>query len=124
MTYLCRAALDFFEVYLMDLMDTSDWWWDYLTFLYILHTNFGLVNPEKEAKEAVDNLTMKDMQKILKYNIEFTRHSTKLGWPDNILWSKYYKGLASWIKVTLLNKPKLQILAELCSAVIDINYRY
>ena len=108
----------------MDLMDTSDWWWDYLTFLYILHTNFGLVNPEKEAKEAVDNLTMKDMQKILKYNIEFTRHSTKLGWPDNILWSKYYKGLASWIKVTLLNKPKLQILAELCSAVIDINYRY
>ena len=124
MTYLCRAALDFFELYLMDLMDTSDWWWDYLAFLYILHTNFGLVNPDKEAKEAVDNLTMKDMQKILKYNIEFTCHSTKLGWPDNILWSKYYKGLASWIKVTLLNKPKLQILAELCSAVIDINYRY
>ena len=64
------------------------------------------------------------MQKILKYNIEFTYHLTKLEWPDNILQSKYYKGLASWIKDALLNKPKLQILAELCFAVIDINYRY
>ena len=48
----------------------------------------------------------------------------KLGWPDNILWSKYYKGLASQIKNALLNKPKPWMLAELCSAVININYRY
>ena len=64
------------------------------------------------------------MQKILKYNIEFTCHSTKLKWPDNILQSKYYKDLAPQIKDALLNKPKPQILAELCSAVIDIDYRY
>ena len=79
MMYLRGAALDFFEPYLIDLMNTSDWWWDYSTFLCILHTNFGLIDPEGEAEEAIDNLTMKDIQKILKYNIEFTHHSTKLG---------------------------------------------
>ena len=50
---------------------------------------------------------MKNIQKILKYNIKFTCHLTKLGWPDNILWSKYYKGLAPQIKDALLNKLKL-----------------
>ena len=78
MTYLCKAILDFFEPYLMNPMDTSDWWWDYLTFLCILHTNFDLIDSEGEAKEAINNLTMKNMQKILKYNIEFTHHLIKL----------------------------------------------
>ena len=50
---------------------------------------------------------MKDMQKVLNYNIEFTHYLMKLRWPDNILQFKYYKGLAPWIKNTLLNKPKL-----------------
>ena len=59
-TYLCGAALDFFEFYLIDLMDTLDWWWDYLTFLCILHTNSSLFDPEREAEEAIDNLTIKN----------------------------------------------------------------
>ena len=92
--YLCRAALDFFEPYLMDPIDTLDQQWDYSAFLCILYTNFSLIDPKGEAKEAIDNLTIKDMQKILKYNIEFTHHSIKLEWPDNILQSKYYKDLA------------------------------
>ena len=69
----------------MDLMDTSDWWWDYSAFLHILHINFSLIDPEGKTEEAINNLTIKNMQKILKYNIEFTCHLTKLGWPDNIL---------------------------------------
>ena len=124
MTYLCRVILDFFEPYLMDLMDTSDWWWDYSAFLHILHINFSLIDPEGKTEEAINNLTIKNMQKILKYNIEFTCHLTKLGWPDNILQSKYYKGLAPQIKDALLNKSKPQMLIELCSTAINIDYRY
>ena len=56
------------------------------------------MDPEEKAKESIDGLTMKDMQKILKYNIKFTCHSIKLEWPDNILYFKYYKDLTLWIK--------------------------
>ena len=78
LTYLHSMALDFFELALSGLDDWS-------TFIYILHTQFGPIDPTADAKDFIDNLKMWDNQHILKYNIDFNRLAIQTGWSDNVL---------------------------------------
>ena len=65
-------ALDFFELALSGLDDWS-------TFIHILHTQFGPIDPTADAEDSIDNLKMQDNQLIFKYNIDFNRLAVQTG---------------------------------------------
>ena len=89
--YLHGMALNFFEPALSGL---DDW----PTFVHILHTQFGPIDPTADAKDSIDNLKMQDNQCILKYNIDFNRLAIQTGWSNNVLQHWYYSSLAEQIK--------------------------
>ena len=78
LTYLQGMALNFFELALSGLDDWS-------TFVCILCTQFGPIDPTADAEDSIDNLKMWDNQHILKYNIDFDRLAVQTGWSDNVL---------------------------------------
>ena len=91
LTYLHGTALNFFEPALSGLDNWS-------AFMHILHTQLGPIDPTADAEDSIDNLKMRDNQRILKYNINFNRLAVQTGWSDNVLWHQYYFSLAEQIK--------------------------
>ena len=92
-------------------MLTSDdgltWEDNWQEFISMLRTQFGPIDSTADAEDNIDNLKMKDNQRILKYNVEFNRLAVQTGWNDSILWHRYYSGLAEWIKDAMgqMGKP-------------------
>jgi Retrotransposon gag protein len=121
LTLLRGTALEFFEPLLMS-KEPSAWEHDWEEFLQILRSQFGPIDPTADAADSIDNLRMKDNQRILKYNIEFTRLATQTGWDDSVLRHRYYSGLADRIKDIMgqQGKPstldKMKILAHTIDA--------
>ena len=60
--------------------DPLAWENDWEEFVKLLRSQFGPIDPTANAADSIDNLCMKDNQRILKYNIEFTRLATQTGW--------------------------------------------
>jgi hypothetical protein len=106
LTLLRGTALEFFEPMLMS-DEQQPWENDYSEFLRVLRSQFGPIDPTADAEDNIDNLKMKDNQRILKYNIEFTRLAAQTGWNDSVLRHRYYSGLAERIKDIMgqLGKP-------------------
>ena len=73
LTYLCGMALDFFEPALSGLDDTSEWLDNWSAFVHTLCSQFGPVDPTADTEDSIDNLKIRDDQRILKYNIDFNR---------------------------------------------------
>ena len=90
-------ALEFFEPMLMS-DEVLSWESDWSEFLCVLRNQFRPIDPTADAEDNMDNLRMKDNQRILRYNIEFTRLATQIGWNDSVLRHRYYSGLAEQIK--------------------------
>ncbi|KAF5363774.1 hypothetical protein D9756_000880 [Leucocoprinus leucothites] len=75
-----------------------DWIMDWDAFTRELRTHFGVANPKSEAAELLDNLQMKSGDKIATYNIDFMKYAAQLGWGDEVLCHRYYKGLPNRIQ--------------------------
>ena len=75
-SYLRGMALEWFK---LDLLNVSNpnahpiWMDNYHQFISELKSNFGLHDPVRDTEHQLDNLSMKEGQKINKYVIEFNR---------------------------------------------------
>ena len=99
LTLLRGTALEFFEPLLMS-NDPLAWENDWEEFVKLLRSQFGPIDPTADAADSIDNLHMKDNQRILKYNIEFTCLATQTGWDNSVLCHCYYSGLANLLEDT------------------------
>ncbi|KAF5359455.1 hypothetical protein D9756_003189 [Leucocoprinus leucothites] len=128
MTYLTSVALDWFEVALTQEEQGvfHDWITDWDAFTCKLCTHFGVANPKSEAAELLDNLRMKLGDKIATYNIDFMKYAAQLGWGDEVLCHRYYKGLPNRIQdpISVCEQGKPNTFQEmLCMAMlIDGHY--
>ena len=84
LTLLRGTALELFEPMLMS-DEPLAWEDDWSAFLCVLRNQFGPIDPTADAEDNIDNLRMKDNQRILRYNIEFTCLAIQIGWDDSIL---------------------------------------
>ncbi|KAF5362219.1 hypothetical protein D9756_002520 [Leucocoprinus leucothites] len=59
-----------------------------------------------EAAEMLDTLCMKPGDKIATFNVEFLKHASQLGWNDEVLCHRYYKGLPNRIQDPLSTREQ------------------
>ena len=111
--YLCGPALDYFELTLVDSDTDPDWLSDWSTFVQVLHTQFGSIDPTADAEDGLDSLKMHDNHYIVKYNVDFNHPAICTGWDDSVLWHCYYSGLVEHIKYTMGQVGKPSTLTEL-----------
>ena len=100
------------------------WEDDWSEFLRVLRSQFGPIDPIADAEDHIDNLKMKEGQRILKYNIEFTRLATQTGWDDSVLRHRYYSGWAERIKDIMGQQGKPSTLDAMRSLAHSIDARH
>ena len=93
LSYLKGAAINWFEPGLMDPTNSVHWMWDFPTFINELEANFSPHDPVSDAEKALTELTMNDNWKIIKYNVEFWKLTSKLDWNESALCACYFCGL-------------------------------
>jgi hypothetical protein len=123
LTLLRGTALEFFEPMLMS-NKTLAWEDDWSEFLRVLRNQFGPIDPTADAEDNIDNLKMKEGQRILKYNIEFTRLATQTGWDNSVLRHRYYSGLAERIKDVMGQQGKPPTLEAMKNRAHSIDARH
>ena len=94
LSYLRGTALEYFEPALMDSNEVLEWMDDWSSFVRNLRVQFGPHDPTADAEDSIDNLKMRENQRILKYNVEFNHLAVQTGWNDSILQHYYYSRLA------------------------------
>ena len=124
LSYLRGTALEFFEPSVLDPPEDCDWLEDWSAFVRVLRKDFGPIDPAADAEDSLDNLKMRENQRILKYNVEFNRLSILTGWKGPILKHRYYTGLAERIKDVIGQQGKPADLAELKSVAHAIDARH
>ena len=72
LSFLHGTVLDWFEPTLTS-GRYAPWLTDYSAFVSELWNNFGPHNPEGEAEAGLENLRMRDTQRITKYLVEFNQ---------------------------------------------------
>src|SRR5271168_2985360 len=87
-------SLGSFRARYLGLRRKPDWLTDWSAFLCLLRSHFGPIDPVTDAEDAIDNLKMRENQRIFKYAVEFNRFAIKTGWDDAVLCHRYYSGLA------------------------------
>jgi hypothetical protein len=92
LSYLKGTALDWFEPALLgaDLINEPIWLSDYEEFVSELKVNFGPYDPEGEAETELENLRMRDGQRISKYFVEFNRLAARTQWGEATLKNRLY----------------------------------
>jgi len=124
LSYLRGVALEYFEPSVLDPPKDCEWLEDWPAFIRTLRKEFGPIDPAADAEELLDNLKMRENQRILKYNVEFTRLSILTGWTGNILKHRYYTGLAERIKDVIGQQGKPAELTELKTLAHAIDARH
>jgi hypothetical protein len=124
LSFLRGTALEFFEPSLLSPDDVPDWLEDWSVFVNTLRTNFGPLDPTADAEDSLDNLKMRENQRILKYNVDFTRLAIQTGWTDGVLRHRYYAGLAERIKDVMGQQGKPATLAAMKVLAHSIDARY
>jgi hypothetical protein len=113
-SWLKGTALRWYEPNLVldeeDLPDYALYWCD---FEEALKATFGEPDPVTSATTKLDNLIMKDHHHITRYNVEFNEHAALMGYNDQALYTRYYKGLAPRLKDALVFSGKPTTLNEL-----------
>ena len=71
------------------------WLDDYSDFISELRKNFGPHDPKGEAEADLENLRMRDNQRIVKYIVNFNRLATHVQWGEAALCQQLYRGLPS-----------------------------
>ncbi|KIK72178.1 hypothetical protein PAXRUDRAFT_22299 [Paxillus rubicundulus Ve08.2h10] len=127
-SYLKGMALEWFEP---DLLHAEDpdlhplWMNDYCKFLLELQTNFGPHDPVADTEHQLDNLSMKDSQRINKYIVEFNCIALQVrGYRDGALCHHFYSGLLDRIKDKIAHVGKPAMLIELHILSQGINTCY
>src|ERR1700735_5093066 len=98
LSYLHGTALEYFEPSILDSEDAPAWMDHWPAFVRTLRTQFGPIDPTADAEDGIDNLKMRENQRIVKYNVDFNRLAIQTGWNDSVLRHRYYSGLAERIK--------------------------
>ena len=121
-------VLEWFEPDLLGTLDTYDrplWMDDWHEFITELQLQFGPHNPIRDAEHQLDNLRMKDMQRIICYIVEFNRLASQLkGYGNAALHHKFYTGLPNCVKDKICHVGKPRQLEDLCSLTQSIDARY
>ena len=84
LSYLKGTMLDWFEPSLTS-GESPPWLDDYSDFVRELKNNFGPHDPEGEAEADLENLKMRDNQRIVKYLVDFNRLAAHVQWGDAAL---------------------------------------
>ena len=124
LSYLRGLALDYFEPALSNSDSDPDWLEDWSAFTQVLRTQFGPIDPTADAEDGLDNLKMRDNQRIIKYNVDFNRFAIQTGWDDSVLRHRYYSGLAERIKDVIGQVGKPSTLTELKTLAHSIDARH
>ena len=124
LSYLRGIALEYFEPFVIDFDSYPAWMDNWSAFIITLHTQFGPIDPARDAENSIDHLKMQDNQRIVKYNIEFNRLAIHTSWDENILRHRYYTGLAEWIKDIMGHqvKPATLDAMKLLAHTIDTRH--
>ena len=110
-SYLRGMALEWFEP---DLLNASNpntcpiWMDNYHQFVSELKSNFSPHDPVGDVEHQLDNLSMKEGQKINKYVVEFNRLTGQVrSYGDGALHHIFYSGLPDHIKdeISCVRKP-------------------
>ena len=121
-------ALKWFEPDLLGTLDAYDrplWMDDWRKFVTELQLQFGPHDPIGDAEHQLDNLQMKDTQRIVCYIVEFNRLTSQLkGYGDAALHHKFYTGLPDRVKDEICRVGKPRQLEDLCSLAQSIDARY
>lgn len=123
LTHLRGTALDYFEPMISSSKFYS-WESDWSEFVELLRNQFGPIDPTADAEDHIDELKMKDNQRILKYNIEFNRLAVLTGWDDSVLRHRYYSGLAERIKDVMGQVGKPATLEKMRTLAHSIDARH
>ena len=127
-SYLKGMALEWFEPNLLDTLNMYDrplWMDDWREFITELQLQFGLHDPIGDAEHQLDNLQMKDMQRIVHYIVEFNCLASQLkGYGNAALRHKFYTGLPDRIKDKICRVGKPRQLEDLRSLTQSIDARY
>ena len=120
-----------FESFKPDLLNVSNpnarpiWMDNYHQFISELKSNFGLHDSVGDVEHQLDNLSMKEGQKINKYVIEFNRLAGQVhGYGDGMLCHIFYSGLPNCIKNEISRVGKPCTLDGYHTLAQTINARY
>jgi len=78
-----------------------------------LKVNFGPYDPEGETETELENLRMRDGQRITKYFVEFNRLTARTQWGEAALKNRLYRGLPARIKDEIARNGKPDTLGGL-----------
>jgi len=121
-------ALKWFE---LDLLNSSNPWdrliWmdNYQQFVQELNSNFSPHDPVREVEHQLDNLSMKDGQRINKYVVEFNRLTSQVhGYSDSALHHIFYSSLPDHIKdeISQVEKPHTLDGYHTLAQMVDARY--
>jgi len=127
-SYLKGMALEWFEP---DLLNSTNprarplWMDNYAQFVSELKSNFGPHDPVGDAEHQLDNLSMKEGQKINKYMVEFNRLAGQVhGYGDGTLHHIFYSGLPDRVKdeISHVGKPRTLDGYRTLAQTIDTRY--
>ena len=110
-SYLRGMALEWFEPDLLNVSNPNTrpiWMDNYHQFISELKSNFGPHDLVGDAEHQLDNLSMKEGQKINKYVVEFNRLARQVrGYGNGALRHIFYSGLPNRIKdeISRIGKP-------------------
>src|SRR6202046_2264298 len=124
LSYLCGTALEYFEPSILNSEDAPAWMDHWPAFVRTLRTQFGPIDPTADAEDGIDNLRMRDNQRIVKYNVEFNRLAVQTGWDDSVLRHRYYSGLAERIKDIMGQQGKPSSLDAMKNLAHSIDSRH
>ena len=121
-------ALEWFEPDLLNVSHPNAhpiWMDSYHQFVSELKSNFGPHDPVGDAEHQLDNLSMKEGQKINKYVVEFNCLTGQVhGYGDGALRHIFYSGLPDRIKdeISRLGKPRTLDGFRTLAQTIDARY--
>lgn len=127
LSYLKGIALSWFEPYLLDIEHAvmpPDFLSDYPFFCRELQENFGPLDPKGNAESLLEDLRMKENQRIAKYLVNFNRLAVQTGWGSQSLRHVFYRGLPDRIKDTMSERGKPGTLLEMKQMAQTIDARY
>ena len=127
LSFLKGIALSWFEPYLLDMEHAvmpPDFLSDYLFFCKELQENFGPLDPKGNAESLLEDLRMKENQRIAKYLVNFNRLAVQTGWGSQSLRHVFYRGLPDRIKDTMSERGKPATLLEMKQMAQTIDARY
>ena len=127
-SYLRGMALEWFEPDLLNVSNPNTYpiWMDhYHQFISKLKSNFSPHDPVGDTEHQLDNLSMKEGQKINKYVVEFNHLAGQVcGYGNGALCHIFYSGLPNRIKDEISRVGKPRTLDGYRTLVQTIDARY